>query len=49
MDTPQRSLSRFAGRSRLPSGRLLASPSKTLKLDLINLGKNVFNPSINMT
>ena len=39
LETPQRSLNRCAGRSRLPSGRILASPSKTLKLDLISLGR----------
>jgi hypothetical protein len=38
-ETPQRSLSRFQGRSRLPAARLLASPSKTLKMDLISLGR----------
>jgi hypothetical protein len=38
-ETPQRSLSRFQGRSRLPAPRLLASPSKTLKMDLISLGR----------
>jgi hypothetical protein len=38
-ETPQRSLSRFQGRSRLPPARLLASPSKTLKMDLISLGR----------
>ncbi len=44
-ETPQRSLSRFQGRSRLPAPRLLASPSKTLKMDLISLGRG--RPSSN--
>ncbi len=44
-ETPQRSLSRFQGRSRLPAARLLASPSKTLKMDLISLGRG--RPSSN--
>jgi hypothetical protein len=47
-ETPQRSLSRFQGRSRLPAPRLLASPSKTLKMDLISLGRGALLPTANM-